>query len=183
MRHATVQEEGTQHPLIAAALGNHHSAAPDNDLDQRQFQATYWGMLGEVDDQFGSLLATIERAGATGDTLVILTSDHGEQLGDHWLRQKLGFFDQSYHVPLIAAGPGVTAPGHVVDDFTESIDLMPTILAAVGAGVPSARDDRSSRSSADGGPTPGATPCTGSGTSATGWPEHRATSSVPPTWR
>ena len=136
MRHATVQEEGTQHPLIAAALGNHHSAAPDNDLDQRQFQATYWGMLGEVDDQFGSLLATIERAGATGDTLVILTSDHGEQLGDHWLRQKLGFFDQSYHVPLIVAGPGVTAPGHVVDDFTESIDLMPTILAAVGAGVP-----------------------------------------------
>ena len=34
-------------------------------------------------------------------TLVVLTSDHGEMGGDHWLLEKLGFWDESYHVPLI----------------------------------------------------------------------------------
>jgi arylsulfatase A-like enzyme len=101
----------------------------------RQLQATYWGMLAEVDEQIGRLLDHLDRTGRTERTLVILTADHGEQLGDHWLLDKLGFFDSSYHVPLIIAGPTVApvARGRVVDEFTENIDVMPTILDLVGS--------------------------------------------------
>ena len=62
-------------------------------------------MMSEVDAQIGRLLDALEARADWGDTLVILTSDHGEQLGDHWLTEKLGWFDQSYHIPLIVRDP------------------------------------------------------------------------------
>jgi arylsulfatase A-like enzyme len=92
-------------------------------------------MPAEVDEKVGWLLDHLDASGDAADTLVVLTADHGEQLGDHWLTEKLGYFDESYHIPLIVAGPGVTGRG-VVDDFTENVDLMPTILTAIGATVP-----------------------------------------------
>ena len=67
----------------------------------------------------------------------MFTADHGEQLGDHRLIGKLGFFDQSYHIPLIVRDPrkisdatrGSTLPASV---FTEAVDVAPTILDACG---------------------------------------------------
>jgi len=134
VRHADRRAEGAQHPLVAGAMFVPEAAAPDSDLDTRQLRATYWGMLAEVDEKLGWLLDDLDATDAA-DTLVVLTADHGEQLGDHWLIEKLGFFDESYHIPLIVSGPGVVAGG-VVDEFTENVDLMPTILTAVGADVP-----------------------------------------------
>lgn len=130
VRHESPEREGQEHPLVAGALLADRVRAPERDLDLRQLRATYWGMLAEVDEKLGWLL---DEAGE--ETLVVLTADHGDQLGDHWLIQKLGFFESSYHVPLIIAGPGVTE-GRVVEHFTEHVDLMPTILAAVGLEVP-----------------------------------------------
>ena len=135
VRHATREEEGEQHPMVASAMFVDAARSPDSELDQRQFAATYWGMLAEVDHQLGRLLEHLDRNGSADDTLVIVTADHGEQLGDHWLKEKLGYFEQSYHVPLIVAGPTVSG-GVVVDDFTESVDVMPTILGAAGVAVP-----------------------------------------------
>ncbi|MFX8354916.1 sulfatase-like hydrolase/transferase, partial [Acinetobacter baumannii] len=82
--------------------------------------------------------AFLEAVGQWEDTIFVLTSDNGEQLGDHHLWGKLRFYDQSYHVPLIIRAPGMDAEsiGHVVTDFTESIDVMPTILDLAGAHVP-----------------------------------------------
>ena len=57
-----------------------------------QTRATYFGMMSEVDAQIGRLFDGIRDRCAWDDTLVILTSDHGEQLGDHWLSEKLGWF-------------------------------------------------------------------------------------------
>ena len=77
-----------------------------DDRDElRQMRATYYGMMTEVDAQIGRLFDGLARRGVWDDTLVVLTSDHGEQLGDHWLTEKLGWFEQSYHVPLHRARP------------------------------------------------------------------------------
>jgi arylsulfatase A-like enzyme len=69
----------------------------------------------------------------------VFTSDHGEQLGDHFLFGKCGYFDQSFHIPLIVRDPdrgAAAARGRPVDAFTENVDIMPTILDWLGREVP-----------------------------------------------
>lgn len=131
VRHETPEREGREHPLVAGALLEDRIRAPERDLDLRQLRATYWGMLAEVDEKLGHLLDI-----AGDNTLVVLTADHGDQLGDHWMIEKLGYFESSYHIPLVIAGPEVVE-GRIVDHFTESVDLMPTILAALDIPIPS----------------------------------------------
>ena len=55
-------------------------------------------MIGDVDAQLGRVFDALAREGQWEDTFVLVTSDHGEQLGDHGLVQKLGFFEESYRV-------------------------------------------------------------------------------------
>ena len=57
----------------------------------------------------GAALRVPRRSGLAESTLVVLTSDHGEMGGDHWLLEKLGFWDESYHVPLIVVDPRAEA--------------------------------------------------------------------------
>ena len=135
LRHRTLQEEAEQHPFLAAALTIVPS--PAEELDQRQLQATYFGMIAEVDHQVGVLLDGLEQLGFAEDTIVVLTSDHGEQLGDHWFLEKLGFFDQSYRIPLIIRAPSrIEQPGRVVEAFTENVDIFPTLLDLIGITPP-----------------------------------------------
>src|SRR5690606_22468406 len=144
VRRATPEEEAALHPFVAAA--QLITPSPTDDLEQRQLQATYYGMIAEVDHQLGVLLDGLDRLGLTEDTLLVLAVDHGEQLGDHWLVQKLGFFDSSYRVPLIVRWPRAGwATGRAVDAFTENVDLTPTILDLVGAPVPAFCDGASLR--------------------------------------
>jgi len=75
----------------------------------------------------GELVAWLKAEGRWDDTIFIFTSDHGEQMGDHWMYGKAGFFDQSYHIPLIICGPGVSR-GHRCSGFTEHVDIMPTLM-------------------------------------------------------
>ncbi len=132
VRHPTLEDEAAVHQFMAGALSVVPS--PADDLDQRQLRATYYGMIAEVDHQLGVLLDGLERIGVLDDTLLVLTSDHGEQLGDHWLVEKVGFYDQSYRIPLIVRYPrGVRQPGRTVDVFTENVDVAPTLLDLCGA--------------------------------------------------
>ncbi len=101
-----------------------------------------FGMMTEVDDQRGRVLDWLDETGQWDDTLVVFTSDHGEQLGDHHLLGKLGYFDQSFRIPLVIRAPGQPGGG-IVDAPTESIDLMPTMLDWLGAPVPHTIDGRS----------------------------------------
>ena len=144
VRRASPAEEAELHPFVAAALAI--TPAPTDPLDQRQLQATYYGMIAEVDHQVGRLLEGLERSGFAEDTLVVLTADHGEQLGDHWFIEKLGFFDASYRVPLIVRWPAAGwSTGRTVDAFTEHVDLLPSILDLVGAPAPAFCDGVSLR--------------------------------------
>jgi len=112
---------------------------PVDEAEARQLRATYWGNMTEVDHQLGVLLDHLDASGQADDTLVVLTSDHGDQMGDHWLVEKLGWWDESYHVPLIVRDPRPEADasrGRRVDAVTEHVDVTPTICEWMAAEVP-----------------------------------------------
>ena len=62
-------------------------------------------MISEVDDQLGRVWAALQASGAWDDTFIVVTADHGEQLGDHGLIQKLGYFEESHHIVGIVRDP------------------------------------------------------------------------------
>ncbi len=100
-------------------------------------------MISEVDAQIGRLIAALKASGDWENTLIVFTSDHGEMMGDHQLFSKLGFYDQSYHIPLLIRDPRKPqAHGGTVEAFTQSIDIMPTVLEAIGARSPGWIDGR-----------------------------------------
>jgi arylsulfatase A-like enzyme len=143
VRATTRAEEGAQHPLLGVMIDHPFLKSPDDEQDQRELQATYYGMMSEVDDHIGMLLDWLETTGQADRTLVVFTSDHGENLGDHYMLHKLGWFDQSYHVPLILRGPGVSASGRAVEAYTEHVDVLPTVCTLLETDVPLQCDGRS----------------------------------------
>ncbi len=135
----TPEEEAAIHPLGALAMRIGDVAAPRDERERRQVRATYYGAQREVDDGLAPLFDYLVSSGLAESTLVIVTSDHGEMGGDHWLLEKLGFWDESYHVPLIVVDPRAEAAagrGTVVDAVTESVDVLPTICEFMGTEVP-----------------------------------------------
>ena len=141
--HPTRAAERAMHPLNDVLLILPPLAAPDDEAERRQMRATYHGMQKEVDDQLGRLFAWLDNAGLTDNTLVVLTSDHGEMGGDHWCFEKAGYWDQSYYIPLVIRDPRPEANatrGSVVRAYTENVDVMPTILDWLGCEIPNQAD-------------------------------------------
>ncbi len=145
VRAETRAAEGAQHPLLGVMINHPFVASPDDAQEQRELQATYYGMLAEVDDQLGRIFNALDEMDLASSTIVVLTSDHGETLGDHYVMHKLGWFDQTFHVPLIIRDPRDrfdATRGRVVDVFTEHVDVLPTISDLIGAEVPLQCDGR-----------------------------------------
>ncbi len=139
----TPAEEAAQHPLLDYFIHHSNYRAPDDIRQTRQDMVNYFGLIHEVDENLGRLFAALKARGQWDDTLIIFTTDHGEQMGDHWLMSKLGYFDQSYHIPLIVRDPTPAADGTRgtrVQAFTESVDIMPTMLDWLGLDLPSQCD-------------------------------------------
>lgn len=147
VRLASREAEAATHPYLAewmkemslpgyfdSPLDLH--ALPEEDRDA--MRAVYFGLITEVDAQIGRIIDHLKSTGEYDETLIIFTSDHGEMLGDHWCWGKGGYFDASNHVPLIIRDPDAprSARGRQVSAFTESVDLMPTILDWMGSPTP-----------------------------------------------
>ncbi len=96
----------------------------------------YDGEVAWSDELFGRLDTALEELGLRDDTLVVLTSDHGEGLGDHG-ETLHGFFiyQSTLAVPLLFRGPGVV-PGARLSVTARTVDLFPTILDLVGVSTP-----------------------------------------------
>ena len=112
---------------------------PDYDRDILQARATYYGLITKVDHYIGQLIDYLKEIDAYEDTLIVVTSDHGELLGDHWLFGKRGYFDAGYHIPLIVRDPRPQADatrGTTVAKFSEAVDIMPTLLEWLDLEVP-----------------------------------------------
>ena len=113
--------------------------------DWRVFVARYLGVVSQVDDAIGRVLAALDGMGLAAATLVIYTTDHGENCGGHRMIDKhYVMYDDVVHVPLVARWPGVIPGGMVCDEFVvHTLDLASTICEAVGLRVP---DDYQGRS-------------------------------------
>ncbi len=149
VRAATPEGEAGGHPYMQQVLsaqdlgsymvGGKGRPAGLTDQEVRHLRQAYAGLIEEADDQIGRVLDVLAERGELDSTLIVFTSDHGEQLGDHYMLGKMGFYDQSYHVPLIVVDPRPEADatrGRIVEGLTESIDVLPTILEWTGIEVP-----------------------------------------------
>jgi len=97
----------------------------------KYMMSDYFGLITEVDHWVGEILKTLDEIGETDNTMVIFTSDHGEMLGAHGMREKNVFYEESARVPLIIAYPKQIKPA-VVERYVSSIDLFPTIMDYLG---------------------------------------------------
>jgi arylsulfatase A-like enzyme/tetratricopeptide (TPR) repeat protein len=123
---------------------------PVADLADRYRQSPYDGEIAFVDRQLGRLLQALDVSGETGRTIVLVTADHGESLGEHGEgTHGIFLYDATLRVPWIMAGPQI-APGRVSRTVARSIDVLPTLLDYAGLPQPSDVDGRSLRRAAGG---------------------------------
>ena len=99
------------HWFHRAALGIPRTTAPTDPAELDRVRAQYFGMVSHVDHQLGRVFAALRSIGAWDHTVVVVTSDHGEGLGEHG-EETHGYFvyQSSLAVPLLLRGPGI-APG------------------------------------------------------------------------
>ena len=137
----TKEQEAGIHPLTELALGVDF-LIPKDEGDRLQKRATYYGSIAEVDLHIGTLIDYLQREGILESTYIVLTADHGDQNGDHHLFEKLGFYDESFHIPLVVAGPELKK-NKTIDQFTEAVDVLPTICEIIGEAIPKQCDGNS----------------------------------------
>ncbi len=136
-RHAAELDD--PHPVLKAFQDSRIAAAFQREEVRQKVIPAYMGLIRQCDDQLGRLLDHLEATGRMDDTMIVLTSDHGDYLGDHWLGEKDMFHEPSVKIPMIICDPrghadatrGTTCPALV-----ESIDLAATFVEAAGGTVP-----------------------------------------------
>lgn len=129
--------EEDQKDVPAAALMSRQKVQDEmtDDLRRQAVQA-YFASATFMDAQVGRVMAALDRLGLAENTVVVFASDHGYHLGEHGLWQKLSLFEGSARVPLIIAGPGVSASGTVVKAPVGLIDVYPTLAEICGVKTP-----------------------------------------------
>jgi arylsulfatase A-like enzyme len=125
-------------PVVPGFRGGIHKlwAVPGQDR-LGWYVAQYDGEIATVDAEVGKVMAALQASGAAGRTLVVVTSDHGESLGEHdyYFDHGEDVFEPSLAVPLIVAGPQVT-PGTRSRSWANTLDLLPTVLDVLKVSYP-----------------------------------------------
>ena len=135
----TEAEKENPHPVYEAFFNNKIAKTFQNDEARIKAIIAYMGLIKQCDDQLGLILDHLENSGKIKDTIIALTSDHGDYLGDHWLGEKDLFHDVSVKVPLILYHPDSEfdiSRGTICDALVEQIDLAPTFVEMIGGEVP-----------------------------------------------
>lgn len=102
------------------------------EYSKQAFPPLYAGEIYFADTELGRLLRTLNRKFADDRTLIVVTSDHGESLGEHGeLTHTLTLYDATQKIPLLMKGPGVPG-GRVIDAQVRLVDVAPTILSLSG---------------------------------------------------
>jgi len=105
--------------------------------DKERLEALYDAEITYHDIHLASILQELDRQGLADNTMVVITSDHGEEFWDHGsVGHGHSVFDELLHVPLIIRIPGLTKNGTHITDAVGLVDVMPTILDALGYPIP-----------------------------------------------
>lgn len=132
-------EKDMAHPVIAAYMQHSESVEFSRDEVRNAIIPVYMGLIKQIDDYIGKLLAFLDEKNLRENTIIVFTSDHGDYLGDHWLGEKDLFHEESVRVPLIIADPRPKADatrGTVSTELVSTIDLVPTFIDMVGGKIP-----------------------------------------------
>ncbi|PHQ71843.1 MAG: phosphonate monoester hydrolase [Sneathiella sp.] len=132
-------ERDNPHPVYGAYMENKIAQAFQQDKVRRKVIPAYMGLIKQCDDQLGVLLDHLEAIGEAENTIIVITSDHGDYLGDHWLGEKDLFHECSVKIPLIIFDPSSRADktrGTICDALVESIDVAATFVEMAGGEVP-----------------------------------------------
>jgi len=121
--------------------------------------AHYDGEVAYTDAAIGELLRGIDGLGETARTMIVVTADHGESLGEHdyFFEHGAYLYESTVRVPLIVAAPGRLPAGRVVETQARTIDIVPTVLELAGLPIPDGIQGTSLAARArgdDGGPGP-----------------------------
>jgi arylsulfatase A-like enzyme len=115
---------------------------PMSEQDFTVLQACYDGALASLDAEIGTLVAWLRQRGTLERTLLIITSDHGENIGDHGLMSHAySLHDTLIRVPLLVRYPALFPPGQRVTQQVQLTDLFPTVLDALGLDMPQVRQE------------------------------------------
>jgi arylsulfatase A-like enzyme len=111
----------------------------------RQRELTWYdGSIREMDTELERLMERLRELGLDQNTLLVFTSDHGEEFFEHGLEgHGQTAYQELTHVPLVVRYPGVVPPGQVIDETVGLVDVMPTMLALSGLPVPGAAQGQS----------------------------------------
>ena len=139
------QQDRDQQPDALKTLRHEHvrndhdsvvqDEAPSEARERRRRQH-YYANISMIDAQVGQIVQALKARGVLDDTVIIFTSDHGDNLGDHGHSQKWSMYEGSVRVPAIVWGPGLVEQGKVVEGLASLFDLGPTVLDIVGAPIP-----------------------------------------------
>jgi choline-sulfatase len=128
---ASAPEHWPRHPWIDRLRECFITDRFFTDETRRVALAAYYGLVSYLDHNVGRVLAALEASGAARDTLVLYTSDHGENLGARGLWGKYNMYEEATAVPLIVSG-GDVACGRTSRTPVSLIDVYPTLLHAFG---------------------------------------------------
>ncbi len=103
-----------------------------SDEEVRNARHAYYANTSYFDSKVGAVVQALEESGQLDDTIVIVTADHGDMLGERGLWYKMTFFEHSGRVPMIVAGPGVARRD--IAEPCSLVDLLPTFLDVAGVG-------------------------------------------------
>jgi iduronate 2-sulfatase len=104
-----------------------------NDREKRaRWLQSYLACISLVDAQLGKVLDELEKSGLQDNTIVVLTSDHGYHIGEHFQYGKVTLFQESTRVPLMIRTPKMKVAGQSSDSFAELLDLYPTLTELCG---------------------------------------------------
>lgn len=117
----------------------------------RRSIAAYHAFVAYMDDCVGRVVSKLDELGLRENTLVIYCADHGDNLYRHGLVEKHTFYEDSIHIPLIFAMPGVVPAGRRTESLASIMDIMPTVLAMAGVPTPSFVEGRDLQPAFEGG--------------------------------
>jgi len=118
---------------------------PVYDLDRERLKwmyRSYYGAVSHIDREVGLMMQALKDAGLGENTIVVFSSDHGDQLLEHGLMGKNCFYDASVRVPLTFHFPNKIRPGQF-DHLVQSIDVLPTLFELAGLPEPYENQGRS----------------------------------------
>ena len=101
----------------------------------RRMRKHYYALVTLVDEQVGRIVAKLKEKGLYDDTIIIFTSDHGDNLFDHGLYYKGELYDTITHIPLMINAPDALEPGRIVPDMVSHVDVAQYILEKAGVEV------------------------------------------------